>query len=157
MTLIGNCLKYIKINSASQKRVPYDLIGLIIDLISKIAKKSKQMRIEIDVCQFINIFRQLFKILQIQNSFDLWLETMVQYQDVVIFNNSLISAVNWEQTMKHAFLTYKNSITANKLSLYAVDWQGTGDEEPSLDAKLNANLTTMLNKLVFEVSFDSFI
>jgi len=59
--------------------------------------------------------------------------------------------------MKHAFLTYKNSITANKLSLYAVDWQGTGDEEPSLDAKLNANLTTMLNKLVFEVSFDSFI
>jgi len=96
VTLIGNCLKYIKINSASQKRVPYDLIGLIIDLISKIAKKSKQMRIEIDVCQFINIFRQLFKILQIQNSFDLWLETMVQYQDVVIFNNSLISAVNWE-------------------------------------------------------------
>lgn len=76
--------------------MPYDLIGLIIDLISKIAKKSKQMRIEIDVCQFINIFRQLFKILQIQNSFDLWLETMVQYQDVVIFNNSLISAVNWE-------------------------------------------------------------
>ena len=50
VTLIGNCLKYIKVNSASQKLVPYDLIGLIIDLISKIAKKSKQMRIEIDVC-----------------------------------------------------------------------------------------------------------
>ena len=82
----------------------------------------------------------------------------MQYQDVVIFNNSLISTVNWEQTMKHAFLTYKNSITANKLSLYAVDWQGAdGEEQPSLDAKLNANLTTMLNKLIFDVSFDSFI
>ena len=79
VTLIVNCLKYIKINSASQKLVPYDLIGLINDLISKIAKKSKQMRIEIDVCQFINVFQQLFRILQIQNSFDLWLETMVQY------------------------------------------------------------------------------
>lgn len=158
VTLIVNCLKYIKLNSTSQRLVPYDLIGLINDLISKISKKSKQMRIEIDVCQFISIFQQLFNILQIQNSFDLWLETMLQYQDVVIFNSSLISTVNWEQTMKHAFLTYKSAIAASELALFAVDLQTTDQRElPVLDAKLNANLTSMLNKLVFDVSFDSFV
>ena len=41
VTLIANCLKYIRVNAQSQKLVPYDLIGLINDLISKIAKKSK--------------------------------------------------------------------------------------------------------------------
>ena len=83
---------------------------------------------------------------------------MLQYQDVVIFNSSLISTVNWEQTMKHAFLTYKSCITANKLALFAVDLQTSDQrEQPALDAKLSANMTTMLNKLVFDVSFDSFI
>lgn len=61
--------------------------------------------------------------------------------------------------MKHAFLTYKSSMTANKLTLFAVDLQPSEaqKEQPALDAKLSANLTTMLNKLVFDVSFDSFI
>lgn len=56
--------------------VPYDLVSLIIDLVQRITKKSKQMQIEIDVSLFINIFQQIFKILQIQNSFDLWIDTM---------------------------------------------------------------------------------
>jgi len=65
ITLIINCLKYIKINSTAQKMVPYDLVSLIIDLVQRITKKSKQMQIEIDVSLFINIFQQIFKILQI--------------------------------------------------------------------------------------------
>lgn len=60
--------------------------------------------------------------------------------------------------MKHAFLTYKSSITANKLTLFAVDLQPSDPrEQPVLDAKLSANLTTMLNKLVFDISFDTFV
>ena len=60
--------------------------------------------------------------------------------------------------MKHAFLTYKSSIMENKLSVYAVDWKGDGDrDQPTIDGKLNTNLTTMLNTLVFDISFDSFI
>ena len=38
-----------------------------------------------------------------------------------MFNNSLITNVNWEQTIKHALLTYKNSVTANKLEIYRSD------------------------------------
>merc|ERR1711990_467995 len=48
--------------------------------------------------------------------------------------------------------------TANKLTLFAVDLQPSDPrEQPVLDAKLSTNLTTMLNKLVFDISFDTFV
>lgn len=43
---------------------------------------------------------------------------MVQYQETLILNQNLIKAVNWEQTTKHVFLTYKNSVTNNKVADY---------------------------------------
>ena len=138
--------------------VPYDLVSLIIDLVQRITKKSKQMQIEIDVSLFINIFQQIFKILQIQNSFDLWIDTMKQYQNTVMFNNSLITNVNWEQTIKHALLTYKNSVTANKLEIYRSDINSKQEGRVAFyDAKMNKHIQSMFNALVFDISLDSFI
>lgn len=55
--IINNCLKYIgTVAKGAQKLVPYDLISLVLDLIAKITKKSKEMRFEVDIPQFLNIF-----------------------------------------------------------------------------------------------------
>ena len=43
---------------------------------------------------------------------------MVRYQETLILNSNLIKAVNWEQTTKHVFLTYKNSVMSNEIQLY---------------------------------------
>lgn len=78
--IINNCLKYIGTSAKSaQKLVSYDLITLVLDLISKITKKSKDMRFEVDIPQFLNIFSQIFEILQVQNQYTLWLAAMQQF------------------------------------------------------------------------------
>ena len=61
--IINNCLKYIGQESSQKKVVPYDLIDLIVDLILKITKKSKEMRFEVDIPQFLNIFNQVLEIM----------------------------------------------------------------------------------------------
>jgi len=72
--IINNCLKYISANARGHMQIiPYDLIALLLDLISKITKKSKAMQFDVDIPQFLNIFAQTIEILQIQNQFDLWL------------------------------------------------------------------------------------
>lgn len=75
-----------------------------------------------------------------------------------MFNNSLITNVNWEQTVKHALLTYKNSVTANKLEIYRSDINSKEEGRVAFyDAKMNKHIQSMFNALVFDISLDSFI
>jgi len=65
--IINNCLKYIslKIKQDSEKTIiPYDLMALLLELISHITKKSKAMLFDVDIPQFLNIFTQILEILQ---------------------------------------------------------------------------------------------
>jgi len=39
----------------------------------------------------------------------MWHGAMKQYLQTVIYNQNLITASNWEQNAKHAFLIYKNA------------------------------------------------
>ena len=60
----------------------------------------------------------MIEILKVQNQFTLWLSTMTQFQGTIIFNSNLINAVNWDQTAKHVFLTYRNSVMSNEIAIY---------------------------------------
>jgi hypothetical protein len=43
--------------------IPYELIDLIINFVTKISQKSRIMGIEVEIPQLINIFGQIFEIL----------------------------------------------------------------------------------------------
>lgn len=68
------------------------------------------MRFEVDIPQFLNIFSKVMEIMQKQNQFNLWLQIMKQFQTTILLNSNLVNALNWEQTAKCAFSTYKNSV-----------------------------------------------
>lgn len=41
-----------------------------------------------------------------------------QYRETVLYNKILIESVNWEQTSKHAFLTYKDALLRFRYGLF---------------------------------------
>jgi hypothetical protein len=76
------------------------------------------MRFEVDIPQFLNIFNQVLDIMQTNNQFYLWLQIMKQYQTTILLNSNLINALNWEQTAKCAFSTFKKQVLGVESELY---------------------------------------
>ena len=70
---------------------------------------------------------------------------MVQFQETVILNKSMID-VNQDQSVKHAFLLYKNQVMMADMSLY-----GTTDKMKE------AYIKSMFEALFFVLSYDTMV
>lgn len=146
--MITNCLKYIQqqISNEEKQLVPYHLLSLLVQLISKISSKSKQINIAEPIPQFLSIFDRIFKFLSIQNQYDLWLSVMKQYQSILIFNKDLLTR-NHEGTFNIVLGQYKQQVIRLNLEIFGE----VGHKQ------FDANLVTMVQDLFYSISLEKLL
>jgi hypothetical protein len=128
--------------SQEQKLVPYHLINLIVQLISKISSKSQAINIAEPIPQFLSIFERIFKIMSVQNQFELWMEIMKQYQQIVILNKDMVTR-NHEGTFNHVMMQYKNQVMTISMEIFGE----VGNKQFDL------NIQKMFEDLFYQVTF----
>lgn len=123
--------------------VPYHLVNLLVQLIGKISAKSKQINIAEPIPQFLSIFDKIFKLLAIQNQYDLWMSVMLQYQSILIFNKDLLTR-NHEGTFNIVLGQYKQQIMRLSLEIFGEVGTKTYD----------SNLIKTVHDLFYSISLD---